>query len=222
MIHKNESRVYHSLLGLPIVYKIAEAIESDCLKGLTVLSVASHHTALHQELYSEVEEDSCYLQIANRQRFENIIYELVRRIGINSFDVTDCYATDSRSILGEAKDKLPIPSSFEEGIDLREYFVEIQGILNYSDWLASGQPETSYLNLKENFLPKPYYYQLKARKTSGNVFITLPTGSGKTETALSWIHGNLAPGLSPLCTSHHDYNQCNVSTVSGRIQIWLK
>ena len=55
-------------------------------------------------------------------------------------------------LLDKAKDKLPIPSSFEDGIRLREYFVEIQGMLNYSDWLASGQGETPPLNFKENFL----------------------------------------------------------------------
>jgi CRISPR-associated endonuclease/helicase Cas3 len=96
--------------------------------------------------------------------------------------------------------ELPFAKSFEEGIRLREYFVEIQGMLNYSDWLASGQTETSLLNFKENFLPNPYHYQIKAKNTTGNVFITLPTGSGKTETALSWVIGNLNPGFRAFYT----------------------
>ena len=76
----------------------------------------------------------------------------------------------------------------------------MQGILNYSDWLASGQTEISNLSFKENFLPNPYHYQIKAKNTLGNVFITLPTGSGKTETALSWVVGNSTPGFRTFYT----------------------
>lgn len=95
---------------------------------------------------------------------------------------------------------MPVPSSLEDGIILREYFVEIQGILNYSDWLASGQAEISNLNFKENFLLNPYHYQIKAKNTLGNVFITLPTGSGKTETALSWVIANSNSGFRTFYT----------------------
>lgn len=113
---------------------------------------------------------------------ETIIYELKKRkkrIGIDNFDVTDCYTKNSKSVLDQAKMDLPLISDFEDGVRLRESFVEIQGILNYSDWLASGQPETLHLDFKQNFIPHPYHYQIKARNTAGNVFITLPTGSVK-------------------------------------------
>jgi CRISPR-associated endonuclease/helicase Cas3 len=200
LVCKNGPRIFHPLLGLPVVRDIAESLDNEMLKCLAVLSVASHHTTLHQELYSGVEEDSCYLRVANKNHFETIIYELAKRIGIDNFDVADCYTKNSRSVLDQVKMDLPLISDFEDGVRLREYFVEIQGILNYSDWLASGQPETSHLDLKENFILNPYHYQVKARNTYGNVFITLPTGSGKTETALSWISKNLSPGFRAFYT----------------------
>jgi CRISPR-associated endonuclease Cas3-HD len=42
----NEPKVYHPLLGLPVIWKVAESLD-DNLRSLVTLSVASHHTALH-------------------------------------------------------------------------------------------------------------------------------------------------------------------------------
>ena len=88
---------------------------------------------------------------------------------------------------------------------MREYFIMIQGILNYSDWLASGNSAAiiitttttignpNLFTMGYDFLPNPYHYQLKAKEVSGNILITLPTGSGKTETAIMWIMENYSP-----------------------------
>ncbi len=199
LINKNGPKIYHPLLGLPIIYELAQSLDNEILKSLVVLAVASHHTALHQKLYSKVQENCCYLELANKEAFENIVYGLAKRIGINAFDITEYYAKNCKLALDQSKLNLPIPSSLVDGIRLREYFVEIQGILNYSDWLASGQVEIP-LNFKDNFLPEPYHYQIKAKNTIGNVFITLPTGSGKTETALLWLIGNLTSAFRTFYT----------------------
>src|SRR2546422_687702 len=67
--------------------------------------------------------------------------------------------------------------SLSERIRIREYFIIIQGILNYSDWLSSGSGAVgnAHLYIKDNFLPNPHHYQLKAKEISGNVLVTLPT-----------------------------------------------
>ena len=78
----------------------------------------------------------------------------------------------------------------EDGIDLREKFVIIEGILNNADWLASGSQPIPKPTFLEKFNPTLYPYQETAKNTTGNVFITLPTGSGKTETALYWANNN--------------------------------
>jgi CRISPR-associated endonuclease/helicase Cas3 len=199
LINKGGPKIYHPLLGLPIIYEISKSLDNEIQQSLVVLAVASHHTALHQKLYSRVEENSCYLEVSNKQIFEDIVYRLAKRIGINAFEITECYTKDCKLVLDQSKFNLPVLSSVEDGIGLREYFVEIQGILNYSDWLASGQKEVS-LNFKDNFLSEPYHYQIKAKNTTGNVFITLPTGSGKTETALLWLIGNLKSGFRTFYT----------------------
>jgi CRISPR-associated endonuclease/helicase Cas3 len=75
----------------------------------------------------------------------------------------------------------------------------IQGVLNYSDWLASttttasGISNANLFTMGYDFLRNPYHYQLKAKEISGNILITLPTGSGKTETAIMWVMKNYSP-----------------------------
>jgi CRISPR-associated endonuclease/helicase Cas3 len=68
----------------------------------------------------------------------------------------------------------------------------IQGILNYSDWLSSSNNtgDANLSGMRYDFLSKPYHYQLKAKEIIGNILVTLPTGSGKTETAILWIMKN--------------------------------
>lgn len=215
-------RVFHPLLGLPIVEKISDIefntnnkINSDnksknkikkksningYLKNLVVLAVASHHTALHQELYSQISQydDIQFLVVADRKRFHKIVDNLCKQIGIDSIDLLDCYGKVSYQSLIRAKFDIPRLNS-TEGVKLRELFVIIQGVLNYSDWLASEANNEKFflpqLNLGDNFLDSPYDYQIKAKNTIGNIFITLPTGSGKTETALYWIAKNFLPGF---------------------------
>ena len=189
----NEPRVFHPLLGLPVVWNIAQSLDST-LRSLVTLSVASHHTSLHQDLYKDANAQQS-LEVTDKHHFENLVFRLAESTGIRSVVPSDFYDVSCVKILHNAKYDF-MPSSVKEGIKLREYFVIIQGILNYSDWLASGMGARAKaafavgLN-KRDIVPKPYSYQLAARNIDGNIFITLPTGSGKTETALYWIAGNI-------------------------------
>lgn len=220
----NKPKVYHPLLGLPVVWKITESLD-DRLRSLVTLATASHHTALHQDLYKNVDSQQM-LEVSDRHHFEDLVLKLSDLIRISSFDVSEFYDRSCLKILHDAKYNF-LPSSIEEGIELREYFVLIQGILNYSDWLASGAGrgiDTAYdatsisgFN-KKDFTAKPYSYQLDAKNIHGNIFITLPIGSGKTETALYWIAGNIFSSTDPVYESRVFYTLPTTTTINAMYQ----
>jgi CRISPR-associated endonuclease/helicase Cas3 len=184
----NENRVFHPLLGLPLVNRIAESFEQN-LRSLIVFAVASHHTPLHQDLYSEVGDEQT-LQVIDKDHLRSIVLTLANRIGIELNEIDSCLDDSCRHVFLEAKHNFDY-NSHDEAITLREQFIKIQGILNYADWFASGSKDISSIHFSKDFIKKPYQYQQIASITKGNVFITLPTGSGKTETALCWISANL-------------------------------
>lgn len=167
---------------------MADTFEKN-LKSLIVFAVASHHTPLHQELYSEVSDEQV-LEVVDKNAFKKIVHSLMDRIDISLGKLDSCFENSCKHVLREAKYNFDV-NSYDEGVTMREYFIKIQGILNYADWLASGSTNIPSLNLSKDFLKKPYHYQETARNTKGNLFITLPTGTGKTETALCWIVGNI-------------------------------
>ncbi len=184
-------KIYHPLLGLPVVDKVAKNLPK-YMHSLVLLAVASHHTPLHKDLYSLV-DDTQKLEVENRIEFEGIVNNLLRKIGVK-IDVSSCisdyYNQNCKIVFNKAKFNFASSfSSTEDKVRLREYYITIQGVLNYSDWLASGQQEISNIVLKD-FIISPYDYQVKAKTIKDNLFITLPTGAGKTETALYWISGN--------------------------------
>ena len=205
---KGKAPVYHPLLSLSIIEQIARSIFTNKkgrsikknLKNLVILAVASHHTPLHQNLYTNISNDDVrFLKVIDKGYFENIILQLAKQIGLNNIISTNLYNKRCTDTLDKARVKID-PLSINEGIKLREYFVTIQGILNFSDWLASGlnsnnKFDVTLLNLKYDLVKDPYYYQTKAGDITENIFITLPTGSGKTEAALLWILKNFVQGF---------------------------
>lgn len=214
----NERKVYHPLSGLPVVWKVAESLVDNL--SLVTLSVASHHTALHQDLYKDVDAQQT-LEVTDRHHFENLVFRLAESVGICSVDPSDFFQASCVKVLRDAKYNF-LPSSVDEGIKLREYFVLIQGILNYSDWLASGgegedtasryAASMSGFDIKD-FVAKPYSYQL-----DGNIFITLPTGSGKTETALYWVAGNIFSNTDPVYQHRVFYILPTTTTINAMYQ----
>lgn len=78
-------------------------------------------------------------------------------------------------------------------INFRELLLAA-GALKQCDHLASaGIFKVNVLENKHfNFLYEtkwaPYFHQKKASETNGNIVLTAPTGSGKTEASLMWLH----------------------------------
>jgi CRISPR-associated endonuclease/helicase Cas3 len=205
-------RVYHPLLGLSVLEEVSSILlpkmkYRNIFKSLILFAVASHHTSLHQDLYEKVVRDENdpiqILNVRNEKHFREIVFELAKKVSIENHHAAyqyvsaKCYTASCFKILQQAKYDFNIDDySLIERIRIREYFITIQGILNYSDWLSSGSGAVgnAHLYIKDNFLPNPHHYQLKAKEISGNVLITLPTGSGKTETAILWIMKNYSHG----------------------------
>jgi hypothetical protein len=88
------------------------------LKSLILFAVASHHTPLHQNLYSSVVKDEYdpiqILNVKDKKHFAEIAFELAKKICIMnneqqqyaaaSLYVTDkCYSTSCFKLLQEAK-----------------------------------------------------------------------------------------------------------------------
>ena len=73
----------------------------------------------------------------------------------------------------------------------------LAGALKHCDHAASaGIIETtlfgeSNFSFLYNTTWNPYHHQLLASTTEGNIILTAPTGSGKTEASLMWLHNHL-------------------------------
>ncbi|GIU72272.1 MAG: CRISPR-associated helicase/endonuclease Cas3 [Candidatus Nitrosocaldaceae archaeon] len=175
----------HPLMALPIIESILANIELDrYYKDLILLSVVSHHTPLHDELYLH---KNPRLIIKEKSEFEDIINKLCNQLSIHEPNFNEVYRTKPKKVLILAKDRI---FNYEgDKNKLREDFIYIQGILEQSDWLASSKEEIPKLEIPK-LVSKNYDYQDLALRSIGNIFITLPTGAGKTETALYWAKAN--------------------------------
>ncbi|MDP4276676.1 MAG: CRISPR-associated helicase Cas3' [Bacteroidota bacterium] len=93
---------------------------------------------------------------------------------------------------GIVKDYLRSPVNLSK-TDFQELLLAA-GALKQCDHAASaGIFKINRLNDRHfDFLYKsslsPYYHQKKASETEGNIVLTAPTGSGKTEASLMWLH----------------------------------
>ena len=187
--------MYHPYLGLPIIDALLDKTNfDDEIKSLIIFAVASHHTTLHQELYANAPNPQ-FLEVEDENYFTEIIEMFCSKIGIEKPEIQKVFSKNCQDCLTKSKFQFATPN-ISDGINLREKFVIIEGILNNADWLASGSqpiPKPKFLERFTNpdgTAQNLHPYQQTAKTSNGNVFITLPTGSGKTETALYWADNN--------------------------------
>ncbi|WXG44480.1 MAG: CRISPR-associated helicase Cas3' [Promethearchaeati archaeon SRVP18_Atabeyarchaeia-1] len=169
----------HALFSLPLAKKVIDSfIARNCpqlgenakelLTRLSLLSIATHHSDYHGDLYSRVRYDSPGYEVVNGN-FENA-YDLMAE----SYD----YLSDK-------------PHH-------RYLYSLFNGVVRLSDWVASGEldvekvliTDPTYVRRSvENYVKakgwRLYDYQDHVRSRTFNCgFLRLPTGDGKTETAL--------------------------------------
>jgi CRISPR-associated endonuclease/helicase Cas3 len=166
-----------------------------------MLAVASHHTTLHSDLYLNMNPT---LEIDRDDRDEigeifNHFGETFRQHGVRLRSELDWNSLPTpKSCYVQAKETgiATVFRSLDPEMWRREYIL-IQGILEQSDWLASGtQDVAATLKFPQTLFSAkgtpitPDEIQETASKTLGNAFVLRPTGRGKTETALFWARAN--------------------------------
>ena len=133
-------------------------------------------------------DPSQVLDVQDKNHLEHIVNELENQIGLKHAGINASYNNECLTVLDLARGNF-FPASDPEGRMRREQFVTIQGILITADWLASsqeaGRMQIPPLNFQQ-FPFQPYDYQTEAGRHRQSIFITLPTGKGKTEAALYW------------------------------------
>jgi len=175
----DKPKVPHPLFSLPIAKKyLEENLKTEKTKikelfiNLGLLSIATHHSAFNNDKYS---------RYAGRRA--DYFFEFM--------DTLEPY-----SLFYEASEQI---LDMHNQKDRRYLYVLVNGVLSFADWMVSV-PNADYkqfddrrldirlTNYFKNKIRKPPYpYQEKARGIRGDLLIQLPTGCGKTETALWWL-----------------------------------
>lgn len=184
----------HPLLGLPIVDIVIKDLGiEEPYRSLIVLSVASHHTPLYENLYHDYFHTNLEVEKRAINELTDTVNDLLINIGYETkIEINNDWQMPKK-ILEIAKKTVITKYASEK---LRDVFVKMQGCLMYADYLSSaGKDFASTVFFPRKFVNKEYVYQLRANRLKGNLFITLPTGTGKTETALYWAKNNFRESL---------------------------
>jgi len=178
-----DSLIPHPLFSLPIAkeYLNTYCTENNHLAkkffvNLALLSIANHHSPITNDKYDEFKGYKPEYQL--RFQSKETPYEI--------FD-----KAKEEIIIGRIANISPQ--------EIRYLYVLVNGVISLADWITSTDNlkyETFDCNsLKrnlENYFKtelknRPYTYQKKASDILEDIFIQLPTGTGKTETSLFWL-----------------------------------
>lgn len=174
----------HALFSLPLAEKIITSflnknyyqLNSDAKEFListSLMSIATHHSDYHLDLYSSF-------------RYDVPKYEKLDETYKNAYDLLE---VSSEYLLSSV-----VPTTI-----IRYTYSLFNGVLRLADWLASGdlslqttfiENDSSIQKSVENYLTKIKKWSLRdyqeyiKTQTFDYGFLRLPTGDGKTETAL--------------------------------------
>lgn len=178
-----DSLISHPLFSLPIAKKYLNTYFNESnhqakkfFVNLALLSIANHHSPITNDKYEEFK--GCKPDYQFRFQSKDTPYEI--------FD-----EAREQIITRKVSDVLPR--------EIRYLYVLVNGVISLADWIISTNNLT-YETLDYNALERnlenyykteikssPYLYQEKAKDILEDIFVQLPTGTGKTETSLFWL-----------------------------------
>lgn len=204
----------HELFSLPFVDALY-GIESDMLKTMRLV-VAGHHKDFEQlqqyaNHYEKLDENLELLQGLEEDDIEDFVTAFRKNVDLNSaLQLLQHYqvpvnTVNPKSIIGMIRAYNAKPRKMSEA----EYFrlLLLFGGLKWCDHMGSALVDKIYFieNQDFNFLIAQqnklisrgfdfYEHQKECAKSEGNLILTAPTGSGKTESAFLWLQNQMQHG----------------------------
>lgn len=180
----------HEFFSLPFVQSLKSDFD-DCEKLILLRVVAGHHKTFETLLQKYLVE---YEEISFEEEFGKIYHKDVLQI----IDIFGNYEFDDI----EAKSPKKLIKAYREEADNENIqnvkdLLMLIGAFKHCDHLASAFVdrlqfiENVHFEFLEARVKTPYFHQTKSAESTGNIILTSPTGSGKTETALLWLKNQM-------------------------------
>ncbi len=204
----------HELFSLPFVDAL-QGIDSDLLKIMRLV-VAGHHKDFEKlqtyaNRYEKPDENLELLEGLDEEDIEDFVSAFCKNVDLKgALQLLQHYqvsvnAVNPKSIIGMIRGYNAKPRKMSEA----DYFklLLLFGGLKWCDHMGSALVDKVYFienqdfiflkNQKKRLISQGfdfYEHQKKCAKSQGNLILTAPTGSGKTESAFLWLQNQMKQG----------------------------